>query len=248
MVKRRWMLLAALAIPLVAWGQSPVQDGQRFSPVSESGARSTMLQGAAVGGVIRADSTFKMLTVDSDGNLKTVNADPIQDQFRDGSVAIISSSIAALSADSSAVISMGAYRLMGLAIRMTGNPSLHARLAVQIRFHLNAQSDTSSMFPIQGLQVPGATTVTQVDSIPWASVVAPTTTVLSRSEFQVNLVNDGLGTASFGSAPNAYILLRDKSGQGIWAPYISVRVRVLSVTTALAAGLPIRVYLTATPL
>jgi hypothetical protein len=244
---RRIALFAALTAGLVAaiaFGQSVVQDGRLFNSTNSTGSRSTVFQPMLMGGVVRADTTSKALTMDADGNLKMVNAAPIQSQFRDGSVAVINSAIAALSADSSAVISMGAYRLYGLAIRMTVNPSLTARLAVQIRFHLNAQSDSSSIFPFGGMAFTGAA----VDTSGYGTTVSPTTTLVGRSEFLVNLTSDGLAASSFGNPPNIYIDLRDRVGLPIWAPYISVRVRVLSVTTALAAGVPIKVYLTGTPL
>lgn len=228
--------LLLLALPVVVIAQSVTQDGQSTRGVQ---------QGVMVQGLVRADSTGQCLTMDGSGNLKMVDGNPARLDFRDGSVAIINSAIANGSADSSAVINVGKYRLQGLAVRIVGSPATTIRLAIQIRFHLNSQSDSTSIFP--WLPHGNVGTGASVDSLAFSSVIAPTAILQGRSEFTLTLSQDAPVASKFGNGAAAYINLHDWLGHEFWAPYISVRIRVIAVSTTITAA-TVQAYLTGTPL
>ena len=245
-IRKAVIAAVLLAVPVLAWGQQMGTEGRRLGGpnTSSSGAPQPVVQG----GILRADTTFMTQTFDASGNLKVSESSPAHTDFRDGSVAIIDDTTAVGMADSSVVINMGKYRVQGLAIRMVGNPSLWARLAVQVRFHLNSQSDSSSVFPWKPRFVTGGY---GQDSLSFSNIGHPTAVAFGRTEFVVTVTDDRLGASKWGNQANEYIMLRDIFGTEFWAPYISVRIRNLSMTTAVGDGNDtapaFKVYLTGTP-
>ena len=225
---RRLAAVAALfALPVAAtmvFSGAEVFDGQSYRQ---------QLTGSAIVGIRRSDSAAVIPSFDGGNNLLVTEAAPAYTNFLDGSTPIIDDSTAIGMADSSTVLSMGQYRIHALAIRMQGNPATYARLAIQIRYHLNAQSDTASVFP----WLPRSTHATvSTDSLNYGGVVAPTSVAYGRSEFVVTVADDRLVASKWGSQANVYIELRDVYGTLFWAPYVSVRIRNLHMNVAVGDG------------
>jgi hypothetical protein len=151
---RRIALFAALtavsfgAVWVWAQGQS-VQDGSRFNSSNSTGSRSTTLVPQLIGGVIRADTTSKALTMNDDGTLATKEGSPARDDVQlfpvFGPVAL-----AAAAADSNSVpIDVHRYRYLKLLIKCyltNGASNATGRLIFQFREHANSLSDTTSTF------------------------------------------------------------------------------------------------------
>ena len=213
-VKRALLLL--LLIPVAAWAGTEAQDGQ---------STRQQLATPIMGGIVRADTTVKTFTMTSDGFLRIAEASPSYTDFRDGATAIIDDTTAVGMADSSAVINMGKYRVMALAFKVDpaggGSATPFARLAVTIRYHLNQQSDSASVFPLLAKPLYGA----GLDSLTWRTTVAPTSVVASDREVVVTVQRDDLTSSKWGQWGTGVIQLADVLGRDLWAPYISVRVR-----------------------
>lgn len=235
----RWMRRIVLLLVLLASLPPPghaeviVQDGQKY------GGKPS---GTSIAGMKDADTTGTVLRLDGSGNLMVTEATPAYKDFRDGSATVIDDTTAISMADSSVVINMGKYTLQALAIRMVGNPAATARIAVQIRFHLNSQSDSASIFPVlmRAVAPTGG-----ADTLAYNATTAPSQIVVGRSEFVVNITNDAQQASRFGNAGNVYILLRDIMGTEVYAPYLSVRIRCLTTSTATVPTF--KVYLIGSP-
>lgn len=233
------VFLAALIAfaPLSVRAQTGMGDGKKY--------KTTGTQGMSVGGVDRSDSTFRVITVGADGRISNEEANPARLDFRDGSVPIIDATCAAASACSSNVVNMGSYRLQAIGVTMSGNVNASVRIAIQVRVHLNQQSDSSSVLPFMH-RTPGPQVAIDT-SLAYNSIAAPLVNGIGRSEFAINLTDDRLQAAVFGARPNAYVMLKDILGTEFWAPYISVRLRVVNTPTALASPATFRVYLFGAP-
>lgn len=150
--------------------------------------------------------------------------------------------------DSSSVPS-DTHDMRQLVLVLNGTPdslSTVVRLAVQIRGHYNTSSDSSSTFPWVRWPVRSSTVASGVDSIghtlvgTYAQAQATTANVLASDgglwpgEFEVKFnvaANDtsGLGNGKYGAYPKGmYIKLVDHGGDYFWAPYTSIRIRVIN--------------------
>lgn len=238
MILKRWTaVVLLLAVPASLSAQIVVNDGQ---------STRQQMQGMGVGGIVRADSTFKLLTFDASGNLMTNLGTAAYTDFRDGSTAIIDDTTGVGMADSSVVINMGKYRLHALAIKVdpgAGAATPFSRCAISVRFHLNSQSDSASIFPIP-LRRPVVAAGT-VDSLPlWARLSVPPTSVAFSDREAVFIVQrDDLATSKWGMWGTTYLSVADQFGQPLWAPYVSVRIRQLGGSGVMRS----KVYLLGTP-
>jgi hypothetical protein len=237
----RRILVGLLGLALFAMSAYAATEGQwgrrvAGSNTSSSGSPSVQI----VGGVNTSDTTFVPITINgTTGALTISDASPARTDFLDGSTPIIDDTTSIGFAESSAVINVGKYRLHSLAIRVAGTPTA-VTMAVQIRFHLNSQSDSSSIFPWYVRRTGGAAADTTSNYLAAQTAGAAN---LSRTEFAVLLQADGIAAAKWGNQAHAYINLADKYGVEEWAPYVSVRIRVLS-----GANVSVKVYLLGTPL
>ena len=242
-INRMWalaalgMLLASAAISQVGGNGSKV-NGQ--------------FTGQRVAGVDITDTSTRVLRVDASWNLKTSEAYPLSDQNLTFS-SIISSTITAASADSSAVLDTHRMRLGMLLIKANpvgGGTGTINRLAVQIRVHLNGQSDTSSTFAIYQY---GATAVATAgalpDTISFGHLVSGSTTTPWSGEFDIMATAarsspiSGGGSNDFRSPNGIAIPLQSLFGRDSWAPYVSVRVRNIT-----GPSCAVTVHLVGTPL
>lgn len=235
-IRKLLVTAVLLAVPVWAWAQQMGTDGQRIPGQNSSSANPP--QPIVVGGVT-SDTAFKALRFDGDGNLMITDAAPAYTDFRDGTTPIIDDSTAIGMADSSVVINMGKYRLHALAIRAAGAPA-NVTIAVQVRFHLAAMSDSASIFPWYPRRTGAAAADTSAN---YSNTQAPSAIDASRSEFALVLKSDATVASKWGNMAHAYICLADKYGEEFWAPYISVRIRVLA-----GSAIGLKVYLTGTPL
>jgi hypothetical protein len=135
--------LLALAIP--AFAQVVRQDG-----TSSPGTGNKQLGTMFVGGISRADSVARMLTLDSNGNLYT--QDYARDRDNYGVTTIYNNQLSCASAtfmDSSLVYDTHAYRWMALLFYVTGDSiqTGATRIAVSVRAHNSASADSASAYP-----------------------------------------------------------------------------------------------------
>lgn len=241
-MKRLAVLAAFLLFPASASAQAVVGDGQSFRGV---------LQGQAQVGIVRADSTAKLLTVDSDGNLKVAQSSLDRNYYK--TFQLINNQLTASGAamaDSSSPQATYDLRRMGLMIYPTAFDSLSTivRLAVQVRAHMTNQADSASSFPWARYSVGRSTTAgNYADSVghwnsgytgPLTPVQTTTATAaapyLYPGEIMVtfNFARDD-STANGNGKPwsfpkGIYLPLVGALGEWFWAPYTSVRVRVIN--------------------
>jgi len=140
MLRRLTAVALLLVVPAALFAQAVVQDGQGFRQ---------NLQGQAVGGVVRADSTMRLFTMDASGNLKIVDATPAFSNYRTG--ILINNQVGASGitmADSSAPVQTYDLQRIGLSFYgVHDSLSTVVRLAVQVRAHFTASQDTATTFP-----------------------------------------------------------------------------------------------------
>jgi len=246
---RMRLALLALLVAAPAWGAgSQGQDGKS--------ARGQM-EVPVVGGWYRSDTTYRAETMDANGNLYTRESAPIFDQNGVSQAVINNSGLAVAGLDSSAVIDVHKYRVVGLFIKgvpSTGTGGIN-RFAFQIRAHLNGQSDSSSTFAWYpqvsanagaGVAAAGA----DVDTLyRLGHLITPAATTLGSGEFSVvfnrvrNAPANGVAATIRQYPSGIYLQLSSVFGCDFWAPYMSVRVANLVGPTC-----AITVHIVGTPL
>lgn len=260
--------LAALIFyqPTIVLAATEGQDGQRVAGPNQnaSGAPVPVM----VGGFEASDTTITALRLDADGNLKVVDADASRNYYK--TVTLITNQLTASGAamaDSSQPAATYDLARMGLFIRgQFDSLSTVVRLAVQVRGHMTSAQDSASAFPWYRWAVAPGTSgaIFKTDSVGHGLAVTqvPLTPVQATSanssnsgllpgEFMVvfNYARDdttGAGNGKPFSYPNGiYLPLNGVSGEWFWAPYTSVRIRVIN---GVRSRFKVQAYLSGTPL
>ncbi len=230
---------ALVSLPLYAADQAA--DGQRFGPLgSGTGAQvsSKVPVPQLMGGMYAADTTSRALRTDASGNVLMADADRDRDLWQPYS--LINNYLFASGnymADSNAV-PMDTHNFRRCALVIYGNGdslSSRVRIAVQVRAHYTSAADSGSTYPWYRWR-PGATGSADGDSLghflSGSTTLAQTTsgTGLWSSEFMVEFdVAGRSAVGGFGANPiGMYVPLVDAGGAYFWAPYTSVRVRVIN--------------------
>lgn len=248
-MKWRKAVVAAvlLAVPVWVWAQQMGTDGRQIPGQNASSANPP--QPIVMGGVDRSDTSFKAFSFSGD-NLLTTEANPITSAYRTGTLINnqLTASGAAMADSSTAIPS---YDLKRMALTFYGifdSLSTVVRVAVQVRGHLTQNTDSSSTFPWYPFTNSTATAgLVKSDSVGHglAPTQVPLTAVQATSanssnggilpgEFVVvfNYSRDDTTAAGNGkpfSAPKGiYKPLNSIYHEWWWAPYTSVRVRVLN--------------------
>ena len=189
--------------------------------------------------------------VDVNGNAKVVDADRDRDLW--GVHTLINNQLTATSngmADSNATpVATYNYRRMSLMIYpQLDSLSTSVRLAVQVRAHSSSATDSASAFPWYRWPVRGTTVGLGIDSLTQyahgtrtlaqgTSANLPTGSVgawdgefiVQYSAQRLDTLGAGGTAGKYGAYPRGiYVPLLDATGAPFWAPYTSVRVRVLS--------------------
>ncbi len=231
---RSWLAIAVLlALPVSAWSQVVVNDGA--STRQQTGT-------LVVGGILRADTTGRALTFDSDGNLLTKEQAPLTTANAIHS-SIISASLAAAAADSSDVITVRGLRHMKLLIKAvpggTGAQGTIVKMAVQVRTHLNGVADSSSTFAEYPLtMIATLNSATAADTLSLGHLAIGSATVPWSGEFLVqtnnnrNAPGNAVAAILFHYPNGAAISLDNVYGRDFWADYLSVRVRNIHASVA----------------
>lgn len=249
---RKWAAVAALfAVPLATlWSIAGVE-------VQDSKSVRGQMNFPVVGGISRADSAGRMLTMSSTGGLSIY--DEARDRNRYVTGSLINNQLAASGAamaDSSDPVASYDLKRVGLTFYgIFDSLSTVVRVAVQVRAHFNTSTDSSSTFPwyrwANAGGIPGGAGAGNFksDSIGHVTLVAtsqvPLTAVQATSansagggllpgEFEVIFNYSRSDTTAAGngkpfSAPTGiYVPLVGPLGEWFWAPYMSVRVRVIN--------------------
>ena len=252
-VRKALAVAALLTVPMLALAQVVANDGS---------STRQQTSGQAVGGFTRADTTFRVITMDGSGNLKVVDADRDRDNYvlgqavvgdttgTGGAVALAGLAIAAWSAESTSIIPTYNYRRFALGLRLIPSVGSAAdtnevRYAVQVRAHSAASYDTSSSFVWHRWPVGGVRTASDVDSLGQINnnigVSANGYDQPFSGEFIVVLSKKrGRGNTGraqeFGGPDGVFIVLTGVRGEQFWAPYTSIRIRNLSGGTGASAN------------
>lgn len=198
--------------------------------------------------------------VDANGNAYTTEASKDRDNFQIANVCDDTMSVAlfidnkstlgqAFTAESSAVITSYPYRRFTLLLRAiptAGDTTSRFRFAVQIRKHTDATGDSSSTWAWSAWANATAMSVAADDSTghftdatfyggtgsaagpgPWSDE-----RVFVLTAERGNMVGASSANQSFGWPGGIAVDLCDARGQWFWAPYMSVRVRCLSASSA----------------
>lgn len=251
-------LIAAAALLALAAGGAEASGASGQDGKSARG----QLEVPIVGGFVRADTSFKALTMDADGNVKTVNAAPPADQNARFTSIISNAALAYNAGDSSAVLNVHGLRHMKLLIKVvpasTGlDTTSISRLAFQIRTHLNGQSDSSSTFAEYafGISTLGGGAAAGNDSLitgqllkggkggavgqAWSGEF-----VVAAMSARAAHANSIAVTGHEWYYPSGMAIPLDSMfGRDFWGDYISVRVRNLTGNTC-----AVTVHLVGTPL
>lgn len=227
--------------------------------------------------VLNKGSYFQNATngakVDGSGNAYVTESAPAMDANLTFASIISSASLAAGAADSSAVLDTHRMRLGMLLIKctpisITGADSLSGiRLSVQIRTHLNGQTDSSSTFVFYpyGQSAMGAVTTvaSQIDTLLTGQIQTGLNLQANvngswSGEFTCYFANNrvGPGTSVIGSMgqrtfyyPNGIAVpVQSIWGREIYSPYTSIRVRNLGSGPTTARACAVTVHLVGTPL
>lgn len=151
---------------------------------------------------------------------------------RAGTTAIINDTTAVGMADSSIVIDVSGYRSLGLLIKATVPDSAavpFVRLAIQVRYHLNAASDSSSVFPLF-LRETFTASATVDSNMTYGSATAPTAVAADPTEIVVVLTASSAVASKWVVGPSACIPLITRTGAYAFIKDVSIRIRVLSVS------------------
>lgn len=145
--------------------------------------------------------------------------------------------------ESTAVYPSGAYRKFAIGIRLipaSGDTTTSAyRLAVQIRGHSGSTADSSNTFYWEswsGIASAGAADTSAAGTSAQSgnlAVVWPGEKVIAFDPRRGNVLTFG---QQFGAPAGKLIDLVDAKGNWFWAPYMSVRVRVIGGTSSNAAA------------
>jgi hypothetical protein len=211
-----------------------------------------------VGGTVRADTTIQDIAVTAEGYVKTSEASPLFSNYRTGELINNQVTASGVFMADSNTAPVQSYDLKRIGLTFFGtfdSLSTVVRIAVQVRSHFNLNTDSLSTFPwyrwanAGGIPGGAGAGMVKTDSIGHASLLAmsqvPLTAVqataansanggLLPGEFEVifNLSRSDTTAAGNGkpfSAPTGiYVPLVGPLGEWFWAPYFSVRVRVLN--------------------
>jgi len=232
----KWLKVAGLAVVALLVAASASGDSNTYNYQTQGGVNFNAKSGQVV---------------DASGNAKVVDADRDRDNW--GYFSLINTQFGATSsatmADSNAtpVDTHGYSRLALVFYPQFDSLSTVVRYAVQVRAHYSSSSDSAATFPWYRWPVRNNTVMADIDSIGQytygSRVVAqstsanlPTGSVGAWSgEFIVTFNvarNDSIEGGSggkWGAYPRGmYLPLNDYNGAPYWAPYTTVRVRVLS--------------------
>ena len=248
---RRWLAVAVLlALPAALLAQAVVQDGSSYRQ---------NLQAQASGGIVRADSTMKILTVDASGNLVTTTSNPVFNNYRTGTLINnwLFASTGTMADSNTTPVQAYDLKRMGLFIYgIHDSLSTVVRIAVQVRGHTNQNTDSVSTYAwlrwTNAAGIPGGASagVFRVDSIgqPGGFINIPTTAVqttnatvavaspyLLPGEFEVifnvarrDTIDGTQGGKPFSAPLGYYVPLTGAMGEWFWAPYVTVRARVIN--------------------
>lgn len=224
--------------------------GLSRAQVGADGVKSQGLSFQRIGGITGADSLGRVLKMDASGNAKVVDADRDRDLW--GVYNLINNQLTASGsgmADSNATpVATYNFRRTGLMFyAQFDSLSSEVKIAVQVRAHYSSATDSASAFPWYRWPVRSTTVASDVDSLghmtkgTYAQAQITTANVAQSSgglwsgEFIVKFQSarqdtvDGISAGKYGAYPKGiYIPLQDIGGNYYWAPYTSVRVRVLS--------------------
>lgn len=274
---RRWAAVAALmALPVavMVWAQTVQQDGSRTDP-----GRRGSGQGMLIGGINSSDTTFVIPRFNSSGSLQVAEASPAYDTAVGPFTLLDNVTLALGAADSNGTpVDTRRMRLGMLFIKAniqgtgTVDTTTVAQLAIQIRSHLNAGTDSASVFPIYhygAVPVNVATAVAADTSsqghlysaVPFGDALATPQANTAWSGEYVVKINAKRNAHASSVAVNGHtfyypngiaIPLSSLFGRDIYSPYTSVRVRVLWVAkgAAVLTGGQVKVsaHLVGTPL
>jgi len=198
---------------------------------------------------VQDKGTYKMnansgAVVDASGNAKVVDADRDRDYWTTAN--LINNQLTASGttmADSNVTpIATYGYRRSGLMIYpQFDSLSTVVRIAVQVRAHYNSSADSANAFPWYRWPTRSTSAASDVDSIGHFTNSSQATPVqvtsgsgLYSGEFLVkfdvarqDLAGGGAGKP-WAYPKGIYVPLNDATGAPYWAPYTSVRVRVLN--------------------
>ena len=227
-----WVGLALLGLTGLAWGGNIVNTGDHYENLKN-------------GQYTDASGNAKTTDASRDRDNWTIWTNAINDTITSGSgvnpAAGNNPSGAQFTAESTAVLSVAAYRRVALAIRVIppgGDTTSIYRLAVQVRGHISGLADSSSTFPWYGWQTQAA--VTAADSVGTNGYTLVTGGQLVAALPSEHIVSWSAKTLGRGfTAGNSFVWpdgimldLFDGRAQAFWFPYMSVRVRVLTGPTS----------------
>jgi hypothetical protein len=229
------MALGALLLAGGAFAQSVVQDGQGFRGV---------LQQQSIGGVYRADSTARMLTMSSTGGLA------IYDESRDrdawGFISkvysdTISNATNGKQSDSTAVFYVAPYRSKSLFI----HPIVHGaagsilQVAVQVRAHYLSAADSNMTYPLTLFAAPstpwvsnGSAGADSIGHLALANRGGATGGLMGNGEFVLILRPDVDMNSVAGRTPRGIFVPLPP----VFTPYLSVRFWVIDPITSVTAN------------
>jgi hypothetical protein len=210
-----------VVMPDTTWSQQA--DGQPLYS-----GRGNPPKGLPIGGMIRADSTFQLFTTDANGALRTVDDTP--DREANTSFVLWSGAAgdttAVGMADSTAIMDTHGLRHLGLMLKAFWTPTatiLTLRIAVQVRAHPTASADSVNTYPWAWTNVLNATGATS-DTVRVGQNLTPDTVTPSSQELVVVFNQAG---GNWTTRSRVYIPLYNNQGTEYWAPFTSIRVRVL---------------------
>jgi hypothetical protein len=253
-----------------ALGQTVIQDGTSFR---------RQLQGAPKMNLVDADSTGRLDRSDASGNQYVREAFPIYSQTTQFENLINNAGLALGVADSNAnPVDTRQVRLGMLLIKAwlagtgTVDTTCVARIAIQIRTHLNNQADSASTFAIYRYGVVPAMQATAFaadtsqeghlySGVPITEILATPSANTAWSGEYTFLVSGKRNAHGNGFAINGHtyyypngmaIPLATLFGREVYSPYTSVRVRVMTFQKGAAnlstGTVGIAVHLIGTPL
>lgn len=261
MFRKLTTIAACLTLLLVGpvWAQS----GQRFL----DGTKITGPIYGTLSGSITSDSVARVPRIDSNGNFMIVDAarDRTSNLYWSNAIndtvsppATVRSEVMAWSAESTATLDVSSCRSIGLFIRFApGAPvdtAVVTRFAVQVRAHPVQSQDSSSTYVWHPFR--SAYSGTGTDSVGQTNpaFTQQQTEVSNRGEFVVAFSNRHYGATvvtpsqhPYSGQLGVYVRLVGKGGEPFWAPWMSVRIRL--VTPSTSAGKPrIRLDIAGSPL
>ena len=251
-MKRLLLFAALLTLTWSPAGAQTVREEGQGLGAGDTGPNSTpgSIKPLWVGGR-DADSVSYVLRFDASGNLKVVEGAPLTSAWRlVGGGPVISDTTALYMADSSAVYYIGDLRNVCLWVMVQGGGT-SSRTAISVRAHLGGLSDSVSTFrvPLRASSGTLGQAAWGADSTGFGGTVLPLDTNAGSGEFLLHTTQTTVGTAQWGDASQgrAWVIpIHSLWSEGLWSPYISVRVRNLRCPGN--AAVRYTVYVTGTPL